>query len=63
LLIRCLFGFSSGSFLSGAIDIGATSDAAKAIEAYTKERVPTEKLCQVVCPRISCCNLDSLKRP
>ena len=42
LLIRYLFGFSGDSLVSGAIGTDATRDTAEAVEAYIKERVPSE---------------------
>ena len=42
LLIRYLFGFSGDSLISGAIGSGAERDTAEEVEAYIKERVPTE---------------------
>ena len=42
LLIRYLFGFSGDALISGAIGSGAERDTAEEVEAYIKERVPTE---------------------
>ena len=42
LLIRYLFGFSGGSLVSGAIGTDATRNTADAVEAYIKERVPSD---------------------
>ena len=42
LLIRYLFGFSGDSLISGALGTGATRNKADAVEAYIKERVPSE---------------------
>jgi hypothetical protein len=42
LLIRYLFGFSGDSLVSGAIGTNATRDTAEAVEAYIKERVPSD---------------------
>ena len=42
LLIRYLFGFSGDSLISGAIGSGAERDTAEEVEAYIKERVPTQ---------------------
>ena len=42
LLIRYLFGFSGDSLVSGAIGSDATRDTAEAVEAYIKERVPSD---------------------
>ena len=42
LLIRYLFGFSGDSLVSGAIGSDATRNTAEAVEAYIKERVPSD---------------------
>ena len=42
LLIRYLFGFSGASLVSGAIGTDATRNTAEAVEAYIKERVPSD---------------------
>ena len=42
LLIRFLFGFSGDSLISGAIGSGAERDTAEEVEAYIKERVPSD---------------------
>ena len=42
LLIRYLYGFSGESLIKGAIGAGATRDTAEEVEAYIKERVPTD---------------------
>ena len=42
LLIRYLFGFSGDSLISGAIGADATRNTAEAVEAYVKERVPSD---------------------
>jgi hypothetical protein len=42
LLIRYLFGFSGDSLVSGAIGSNATRNTAEAVEAYIKERVPSD---------------------
>ena len=42
LLIRYLFGFSGESLIKGAIGSNATRNTAEAVEAYIKERVPTD---------------------
>ena len=42
LLIRYLFGFSGDSLVSGAIGFDATRNTAEAVEAYIKERVPSD---------------------
>jgi len=42
LLIRYLFGFSGDSLVSGAIGSDATRDTAEAVDAYIKERVPSD---------------------
>ena len=42
LLIRYLFGFSGDSLVSGAIGADATRNTAEAVEAYIKERVPSD---------------------
>jgi len=42
LLIRYLFGFSGDSLISGAIGSDATRDTAETVEAYIKERVPSD---------------------
>ena len=42
LLIRYLFGFSGDSLVSGAIGTDATRNTADAVEAYIKERVPSD---------------------
>ena len=42
LLIRYLYEFSGESLIKGAIGAGATRDTAKEVEAYIKERVPTD---------------------
>ena len=42
LLIRYLFGFSGDSLISGVIGDGAERDTAEEVEAYIKERVPTD---------------------
>lgn len=42
LLIRYLFGFSGDSLVSGAIGTDATRNTAEAVEAYIKERVPSD---------------------
>ena len=42
LLIRYLFGLEGDSLIKGAIGSGATRDTAEEVEAYIKERVPTD---------------------
>ena len=42
LLIRYLYEFSGDSLIKGAIGAGATRDTAEEVEAYIKERVPTD---------------------
>jgi hypothetical protein len=42
LLIRYLFGFSGDSLVSGAIGSDATRNTAETVEAYIKERVPSD---------------------
>jgi len=42
LLIRYLYEFSGESLIKGAIGAGATRDTAEEVEAYIKERVPTD---------------------
>ena len=42
LLIRYLFGFSGDSLISGAIGSDATRNTAEAVDAYIKERVPSD---------------------
>ena len=42
LVIRYLFGFSGDSLISGAIGSSATHNIAEAVEAYIKERVPSD---------------------
>lgn len=42
LLIRYLFGFSGDSLISGAIGDGAGRDTAEEVEAYIRERVPSD---------------------
>ena len=42
LRIRYLFGFSVDSLVSGAIGPDAKRDTAEAVEAYIKERVPSD---------------------
>ena len=42
LLIRYLYEFSGESLIKGAIGAGATRNTAEAVEAYIKERVPTD---------------------
>lgn len=42
LLIRYLFGFSGDSLISGAIGTEATRNTAEEVEAYIKERVPSD---------------------
>ena len=42
LLIPYLFGFSVDSLISGAIGTDAPRNTAEAVEAHTKERIPTE---------------------
>lgn len=42
LLIRYLYGFSGESLTKGAIGAGAERDTAEEVEAYIKERVPTD---------------------
>lgn len=42
LFIRYLFGFSGDSLISGAIGTDATHNTAEAVEAYIKERVPSD---------------------
>ena len=42
LLIPYLFGFSGDSLISGAIGTDAPRNTAEAVEAHTKERIPTE---------------------
>ncbi|MDC0938944.1 M4 family metallopeptidase [Pseudomonadales bacterium] len=42
LLIRYLYEFSGESLIKGAIGAGATRDTAEEVEAYIKERVPSD---------------------
>jgi len=42
LLIRYLFGFSGDSLISGAIGTDATRNTGEAVEAYIKDRVPSD---------------------
>ena len=42
LLIRYLYEFSGESLIKGAIGAGATRNTAEEVEAYIKERVPTD---------------------
>ena len=42
LLMRYLYEFSGDSLIKGAIGAGATRDTAEEVEAYIKERVPTD---------------------
>jgi hypothetical protein len=42
LLIRYLFGFSGESLISDAIGDGTERDTADEVEAYIKERVPSD---------------------
>ncbi|MDA8913463.1 hypothetical protein N9I66_11175, partial [Pseudomonadales bacterium] len=42
LIVRYLFGFSGDALISGVIGDGAERDTAEAVEAYIKERLPTE---------------------
>ena len=42
LLIRYLYEFSGDSLIKGAIGAGAERDTAEEVEAYIKERVPTD---------------------
>ena len=41
LLIRYLFGFSGDSLISGAVGTGATRDTSEEVEAFIRERVPS----------------------
>ena len=42
LLIRYLYELSGESLIKGAIGAGATRNTAEEVEAYIKERVPTD---------------------